>query len=252
MTRTVAYFSILTAALAAGAAPPADDSTDAQLLEKLLGEDAAPAASDTPDARAKDKAPANEKQSADAEPAAPGAGIDPSVLEDISMNLREAQRLLAEKQTGKPTQAAQQKAIDDLNRLIEAVKQQANQSKSSGRQQSSSRDSTKQEKPQDASTAERRASSEPSGGEPSGAPLRNRNGKAEESSDRLPESRPAGNRIGERRAGLVREAWGHLPQRLREQLLNAGSDRTLPQYDSMIRSYFESLATPDGSPAAPR
>ena len=41
---------------------------------------------------------------------------------------------------------------------------------------------------------------------------------------------------------VVREAWGHLPQRLREQVQAAAFERFLPQYEAVIEAYYERLA----------
>lgn len=50
-----------------------------------------------------------------------------------------------------------------------------------------------------------------------------------------------------RQAKLQADIWGHLPPAVREQLLNSYRERTLPQYEDLVRSYYEALATPDDS-----
>jgi hypothetical protein len=238
VTRPIAFLIAAVAACSVCAADPTvpRDSTDARLLEKLLGEESPPPATD---ALAAAQPPANVDDSPAAE-----AAIDPTALETITQSLRDAEQRLAAKQTGEPTQAAQRKAIDEFNRLIESAKRQA--SKAPRRENSgSSQQPMDGEATPEPTPGEQSASPASTGDQPAGQARRNRDAKAEESSDRPQESRPPTDRIGAYRSGLAREAWGHLPQRLREQLLNAGSDRVLPQYDATIRRYFESLAQPE-------
>jgi hypothetical protein len=52
-----------------------------------------------------------------------------------------------------------------------------------------------------------------------------------------------------RRKDLATAVWGHLPSRLRDRMHGAFSERFLPQYDDLVRRYYEALATQgDGEP----
>ncbi len=44
-----------------------------------------------------------------------------------------------------------------------------------------------------------------------------------------------------RRRALINEFWGHLRPSVREKLLNVGSEKMLPHYEELIRRYYESL-----------
>lgn len=46
-------------------------------------------------------------------------------------------------------------------------------------------------------------------------------------------------------AELVRDLWGHLPERQREQILQPQSAEFLPQYAAEIEAYFRKLAEPE-------
>jgi hypothetical protein len=53
-------------------------------------------------------------------------------------------------------------------------------------------------------------------------------------------------------AELVKELWGHLPERQRQQILQPLSEEFLPQYATEIEEYFRALADPDRrSPESP-
>lgn len=231
----VAFLSLalLSDACVAGGPPAAPGSGDERLFEKLLDGDptAVPDRSSEPPA-----GPPPEP--------AEGMSVDDVTVERIGADLVEAHRLLGEGQTGEPTQVVQRRIIDELSRLVETAKS-AVPKEPGGRENPNGAGN-----PQPESGGS--GSPEPSPGQAPtpeaavGMPSRNRDGKAEESSDRAREDRLR-DAVLDFRSDLVRDAWGHLPPRLREQLLNAGSDEYLPQYDSLVRRYFESLAQPESA-----
>jgi hypothetical protein len=49
-------------------------------------------------------------------------------------------------------------------------------------------------------------------------------------------------------AELVKDLWGHLPERQRQQILQPLSEDFLPQYATEIEEYFRALADPDRRP----
>jgi len=53
-------------------------------------------------------------------------------------------------------------------------------------------------------------------------------------------------------ADLIRDLWGHLPQRQRDQILQPLSEEFLPKYAPEIESYFRALADPRNQETAPR
>ncbi len=190
--------------------------------------------------------PVNEEPPA-TEPRSLGAETskDAAAIAKIGTSLRKAGRGLAEGRTDDATRAAQRTAIEEIEKLISAGKSVPPP------------DDTPQPSPADAprphsegapSPKESAPGEESSGssseGQPMSRPGRNRSGRAEESSDRAADSRRSSDPVPGYRPGVIQEAWGHLPPRLRDQLLNAGSDKYLPRYDSLVRSYFESLARP--------
>ncbi len=74
-------------------------------------------------------------------------------------------------------------------------------------------------------------------GEPGGDP----NAMSRESAERTATAgESAADR--ERRLGLATAAWGHLPPKVREQMRSAFSETYLPEYDELVRRYYEALA----------
>ena len=47
---------------------------------------------------------------------------------------------------------------------------------------------------------------------------------------------------------LVKDLWGHLPERQRQQILQPLSEDFLPKYATEIEEYFRALADPDRRP----
>jgi len=231
--RVLASCALLATAAGPGlAAEPDASSTDDALLRKLLGE----SEQLLPESKETDATdPAVQGQ-----PASQSSGVDPKAVERIVASLRAAEEGLAAKRTDDETQSAQMKAIDELERLIETAKKQ--------RSRSPNDSSTENQAPQpmgSPSPSEATSSSATAGASSAaGQPQANRPEKAQESSDRLPDARDPNDVIRDFRFEIVRDAWGHLPPRLRDQILNARSDRYLPEYDSPVRRYFEALAQP--------
>jgi hypothetical protein len=45
----------------------------------------------------------------------------------------------------------------------------------------------------------------------------------------------------------MRQAWGNLPERLREQMMQSSVDGFLPKYERLIEEYFKRLAEDESS-----
>jgi hypothetical protein len=55
--------------------------------------------------------------------------------------------------------------------------------------------------------------------------------------------------LGDRRtaADALKESWGHLPERFRDQLAAPPGDEVLPKYEAMLKKYFQRLAEDDST-----
>jgi len=165
-------------------------------------------------------------------------------ISTIAENLRKADQGLSTGETGTETLAAQQKAIEELEKLIDAARSDSRSRNASSpstagsEQRAGSNDSPKEQ----ASSTQQ----DPQGGSASQRP-----DKASSSDENATAPAGSANVLQRFRANVVRDAWGHLPQRLRDQLLNVSSDKYLPKYDGLVRDYFESLATPGSESPRP-
>ncbi|MFV0445184.1 MAG: hypothetical protein ACK5Q5_16530 [Planctomycetaceae bacterium] len=67
-------------------------------------------------------------------------------------------------------------------------------------------------------------------------------GAAREASSQSTPGRSSSVGVVERRRGLATAVWGHLPDREREQMMQAYDDEFLPEYAELVESYYEALA----------
>ncbi|TXT16539.1 MAG: Uncharacterized protein FD138_4738 [Planctomycetota bacterium] len=136
-------------------------------------------------------------------------------------------------ETGKPTQAAQQTAIELLDALMKQWQQRAAKQQSVARSGQKGPMSDKTPNPDSSTT-------DGTGGKPTGRD----SAQARNSSDRERTGTDTEGHL--RRQRQLREAvWGHLPPALREKMLNLPHDKTLPKYSEHIRRYYEALAEQD-------
>jgi hypothetical protein len=165
-----------------------------------------------------------EKQAAPSQP-------DENPLERVDQRMRDVQGRLAKSDSGTDTQVIQKEIVDDLETLIDQVKKNgkcpqcgaANCTKHGNpkRQTSNKQQPGKPSKPNQGS--------EPKEGEVTAAP-----GSVSD------EQKAANDR-------LVRAIWGHLPEKLREEMQQASQDTGLPKYRPLIELYFRAIAEQNAS-----
>jgi hypothetical protein len=195
-----------------------------------------------------------------AEPASAELSRIVEQAERVTRQLEQARDKLKARDTGADTQQLQR---DILAALDELLKQPPRKQKppppsspeaSSGSGQASAGSSSSKPMPM------------PRDGQPS-------EGQAEQPAESSPQPQPNGEReradaegseerTGERRGGPVPlprrrlevDVWGHLPEKVRERLLNAYGERMVPQYEDLVQRFYRSLAEtssksePDGRP----
>ena len=210
----------------------APQSVDDALLEDLDNELLEGAGELKKPAKAKPTAnPSDERPPIDAAIDGEDVGM-PSPEEDplgfISQEMRQVEQLISEQPKRAHAEELQRRIVEDLAQLIEqAEKQQQQQSSSSqsqGQQQTAKRQSPKQSQQQGKSSSGK-SSSQP----------------ASDSTDRLGQAeqvRPDPELL----RGLMKDAWGHLPERDREQMQQMAPERFLPQYELLIERYYRRLA----------
>lgn len=218
---------------ACAADPPAEEpakSVDDALLEDLDNEllDGI----DLKDKKTKPATGKSDRAPADGNDSSAADGPDPNKdpLGYISQEMRDAEASIPERRKQALTQALQQRIVDNLAQLIEQAEQQQAQQqqssqKSSQEQQSAKRQSVKQPEQQ---------AGKPSSGKDSQNP-------AQDSSNRMGQAQQV-RPDPELLRGLMKDAWGHLPEREREQMRQMAPEKFLPQYELLIERYYRRLA----------
>lgn len=162
---------------------------------------------------------------------APAEGPDPNKdpLGYISQEMRDAEQLIPERQKQTHAQALQQRIIENLSKLIEQAEQQQSQQQSS------------QQNQEEQQTAQRQSVKQP----------QQQAGKSSTGKDSQSPAQDSSNRVGtaeqvrpdpELLRGLMKDAWGHLPEREREQMRQMAPEKFLPQYELLIERYYRRLA----------
>lgn len=152
-----------------------------------------------------------------------GLGPEPDPLTRIGRNMRKVETLIGQRDTSKKTQDVQQRIVSELDLLLEQTKKQCQ-----GGQGKSP------------SSASKPASNTPSGskpaeGDPSDKPAR-------DSTDRLAKAGKTDVDDQQNLDELVKQVWGHLPEKVRGQMQNVSAENFLPKYEKLIEEYYKRLA----------
>lgn len=263
-------FAVLAAALMATSAqaapPPGDDppaskpapkagsSLDDELL-KGLGDDPLldldkprkPAESTSPDADKPGKpAPAARPKTADPldEELLKGLGETSPETDNpfvrITRQMREVEELIRQAKSGAATQDRQQEIVKQLEKLIEELeqRQQQSSSSSSSQQQQRQQQTAGRDKVQQPDQPGSPRAGQPQQGQDSSQPAKDsadRQGKPETRKPDMAQMRD-----------LLKDIWGELPPRLRQQMMQSAVEKFLPKYELQIEEYFKTLSEEQG------
>jgi hypothetical protein len=258
MTRitTLWLAGVLVVGLGASVAHAQDDGglggLDADLLDQLT--DGLDLGDDIPLGPSTEPEPSQPEAAGDGDPMSTTPGgevsepqpeprglVDPDhPLAQVSNQMRDVERWLRGSDSGERTRETQGKISDALAQLLELKQQQQQQS---GQPQPGSPQSQGEQQPQDGSQNPMETD-QPGPGEMK--PDGDDNEDATESSDRREitperaESLPPQDRL----ENYLQAEWGHLPERERQMVIQSFTERFLPQYDPLIRAYYERLSQP--------
>ncbi len=205
---------------------PADAALDEKLLDSLGGDlleglDDLPTdpGFDQPDADPADKPLVDQLEGEDI-----GAEGE-NDLSRISRQMRLVQQRIAQEEISQKTQDLQQQIVTDLDALIRQLQQQKK----------------KQGKPSNSKTQNpggeiKQPSNQPNAGQstPNEKP-------SQDSEEKLAE-RDANPADAAAMQAMVKRVWGHLPDRVRQEMQNAAVEEFLPKYQELIEDYFRRLA----------
>lgn len=172
-------------------------------------------------------------------------------LSKIVESMRSIESRLKDRETGEETQSAQQHVIEQLDKLLNMPPESPPPSGSGGGGGNNNRDQNSQgggkSRPpqQKGSPSNSQKAGDPSQMRPK--PAGQSGGKERQNADDSEE------RTGPKRAAVTPAAkrqrlevdvWGHLPEKLREQLLSSYGEKMLPQYEDAVKRFYDQLANP--------
>lgn len=162
------------------------------------------------------------------EDGAPAQDEPRNPLQRIGERMREAESRIAVADAGEETQRIQKSIVRDLDALAEQLKQQASSCSSCG--------GAGCKECQQMGDKRKKPGSKPgSSGRPS--PNSRANNAATQDSKGTPKETEMA-----RRENLLKDVWGHLPERLRMQMEQQFQAVFLPKYSMLIEQYFKHLA----------
>jgi hypothetical protein len=153
-------------------------------------------------------------------------------VEPIIKEMKRASELIAQQQTGKETQQIQQQVVKDLEELIRLVESRPGKTiqRMSSPSQSDSPKQSQQRQQQKQQSQDKQQQGE-----------QLTQGPAKKSTDRQDQGKATPGQLADRNA-YVKDAWGHLPPAMRQQLLNIYTEKFLPRYEDQVKRYYEALA----------
>lgn len=171
-------------------------------------------------------------------------------LERAIAGMRQAQQRMEEKDSGKSTQEIQQRVVKDLDFIINSLQnpKQPPQDQNQDQQNQKNKQQQKGKQRRQLRMMSRRQQREMREQMQKQQQQASRNQQEmdpeqksrDTSQSQAPTKAPKEDK--DRQKELVKDVWGHLPPNVRDQLLNAFSEKYLPKYEDLVRRYYEALA----------
>lgn len=180
-------------------------------------------------------------------------------VESILERMRNVQERLEKTATDKAIRTEQAAIVSEIDRLIDALKNQKPPSQNSSADQppppmgdpsdeNQQARGTPQPRPENSQKQSSEKSREKEKEKQRGGKEQQQPGQTESVSDKARNSnnstakRPISAEEEAARQRLAKDVWGHLPLGLRQELLNIFSEKYIPKYDEQVRRYYEALA----------
>ncbi|MBN68117.1 MAG: hypothetical protein CME32_02395 [Gimesia sp.] len=153
-------------------------------------------------------------------------------VEPIIKEMQRASKLISEQKTGKETQQIQREVVRNLEELIQLI--ESSPGKTIQRMSSGKESESPQQSEQKQAQKDQQGKNQQKGEQLSQGP-------AKQSTDRQNKGKATSGQLADRNA-YIKDAWGHLPPAMRQQLLNIYTEKFLPRYEDQVKRYYEALA----------
>ena len=180
-----------------------------------------------------------------------GEEADP--LTKIGQQMQDVQRQMSAGNAKQETLDQQIQIVKAIDDLIEEMKKQQQQQKKQQQKSSSKQNQQKQQQQQKNQQQKQQNQQKPSGSQQpmpmqgesqdqqNQANSDDKKGDAKNSDEELRNQKIELLPIDARNA-LLKETWGHLPEKIRQQLMNTSIEKFLPKYEKLTEDYFRKLA----------
>lgn len=197
--------------------PPAKRSAlDEELLRQLGGDEMQPK-----------KQPPKRQNSGGGAPQGQEADDDNPFIK-LSRQVRDAERRLKEADSGEQTQEMQRKIVEDLDKLIAQIERQ---------QQQKSQSQSQSKKPNAPQQGKQQQVKQP---KPGNQPGQESDKPAADSGDQLTDKKNEKPTTGKLQ-DMLEKVWGELPERQRQDVMQASFDDFPAKYQYVIEEYFKTL-----------
>lgn len=164
-------------------------------------------------------------------------GKNESPLAPIARRMSIAAELISQNQITNPPRPVQEQVVSDLEMLIEKLEKECNSCNNSSSQcNNPKKQASKRSDPKPSECKN------PSEAKQAGAPKPSQSQSAAQTSTTRMGSAEAVDPNRQSNEELMKAAWGHLPPRLREQMIHSSSEEFLPEYREQLKEYFKRLA----------
>ncbi|TWU08659.1 hypothetical protein CA54_38950 [Symmachiella macrocystis] len=171
----------------------------------------------------------------------PDAQQKPGEVLDRAVNqMRDVSQRIEAGLPGQETQQLQQKVLDDLTQLIELLQNQPPPPPPNPNNQPPPPQNDKKPKPHPKSDTQQQQEGQQQKREQQEQTER-RPKDGQDSEERFDESQAEKARAAAARKRMLKDIWGHLPEAIRNRLLNNFSEEYLPKYAPEVRKYYEDL-----------
>ncbi len=170
-------------------------------------------------------------------------GPQDNPLASISRQMQQVERLLASRRVDEQTVQMQREIVKRLEKLLQQAQRRSPRSGSGQqqpqRQQAASRPASRRDSVKLKPSSQAAAGQPKKGGAQAAQQPNPRAEKTQEKGPRTPKPKEKKRNLVQ---DLVKRIWGHLPPRMRQQMLQSASDRFLPQYQLEIEEYFKRVS----------
>lgn len=164
-----------------------------------------------------------------------------SAVEQTIEKMREVKSRVGKKETGSKTQAMQKDILSSLDALIQMAEQQQQQQREQQKKQKQKQQQQQKQRSQEQPKQSQQGKQQQKEQGQQPTPDGRRKDDGQDSSTKIEERAVAAAELAKRKV-VLQQVWGHLPERLRERVLNMSDDKYLPKYENLIKKYFEALA----------